>query len=106
MTVLVHRPEYTHIHFPDLMSEDGVKGRLVPVAEVFDVMDETHHRPVRFVTAEGVAAAKVITPDFGGPWLKLETGFAWVMETMWRNHKPSSLIAGNYSPFVVVERAQ
>jgi len=105
-TAEILRPEYTHVLFSDLKGEDEVSGRLVPISDAFRVMDETHHRPSKFVTAEGVAKAEIVRPETGAPWRKVEKGTAWVMRVFsdTSTGKPVALEAGNASPFTVARR--
>lgn len=91
-TILLHRAEVTHV----VMSDNCI----VPIGKVFAVMDAMHTTPVSFLLEGWTEGSKFQTPQNGPTWLDLHRAKRW-----WaHSERTNQLHAGNYSPFLVVER--
>lgn len=71
----VNRPEYTHALFPSLTNAQGVRGRAVPLADVFDTARATGHRPRAILPQNWGERARIILSDRDNkPQLKVGRG--------------------------------
>lgn len=88
--------------FPDLYDAEGVKGRIVPIEQVFDVMADTLSQPSKLILDSFDKDVRIVSPEFGAKWRDVKGGHPWVMRVLIEDGR-FKLGCGNASPFIAVE---